>query len=104
MWLSLHLLNTVVWAYFDAAEFRAMNREPAYMAAWLAHLDRPLSAMGAAVPEGAGSVSRQEADEKSHAKFDRYRIEQAKEISQVERQYLETLSLNPPSRFSDVMV
>ncbi|HZW45829.1 MAG TPA: virulence RhuM family protein, partial [Dermatophilaceae bacterium] len=37
---ELKKLNTLVSAYFDAAEFRAQNHEPTYMRDWLAHLDR----------------------------------------------------------------
>ena len=34
---ELKKLNTLVSAYFDAAEFRAQNHEPTYMSDWLAH-------------------------------------------------------------------
>lgn len=41
---ELRRLNTVFSAFFDAAEFRATNHEPTYMADWLGHLDeRPFS-------------------------------------------------------------
>ena len=37
---ELKKLNTLVSAYFDAAEFRAQNHQATYMKDWLAHLDR----------------------------------------------------------------
>lgn len=88
---ELRRLNTVVSAYFDAAEFRAMNREPTYMADWLNHLDGLLTAMGAAVLEGGGSVSRQQADDKAYGEYTKYRAAEREELTEVERQYLETL-------------
>ena len=37
---ALKRLNTLVSAYFDAAEFRAMNQESTYMKDWLSHLEQ----------------------------------------------------------------
>lgn len=88
---ELRRLNTVVSAYFDAAEFRAMNREPTYMADWLNHLDGLLTAMGAAVVEGGGSVSRQQADDKAYGEYTKYRAAESEELTEVERQYLDML-------------
>ena len=53
-------LNTLVSAYFDAAEFRAMNRDPTCMKDWLNHLQQLIEAMGGKALDSAGS------DEKSH--------------------------------------
>jgi hypothetical protein len=50
-------LNTLVSAYFDAAEFRAESHQPTYMKDWLAHLDRLIVAMEARTLDGAGSVT-----------------------------------------------
>jgi len=52
---ELKRLNTLVSAYFDAAEFRALKHEPTYMKDWLAHLDRLIVAMEAKPLEGAGT-------------------------------------------------
>lgn len=54
---ELTKLNTLVSAYFDAAEFRAQNHEPTNMRDWIAHLDRLIAAMAAPSLTGAGSVS-----------------------------------------------
>jgi len=58
---ELKRLNTLVSAYFDAAEFRAMNHEPTYMKDWLAHLTQLITAMGGKTLQGAGKVSHQDA-------------------------------------------
>ena len=39
-------LNALFSAYFDAAEFRAMNHDPTYMKDWLHHLQQLIEAMG----------------------------------------------------------
>lgn len=53
---ELKRLNTLVSAYFDAAEFRAMNHEPTYMKDWLAHLEQLIVAMGGKTLQGAGHI------------------------------------------------
>lgn len=54
-------LNALVSAYFDAAEFRAMNHDPAYMKDWLHHLQQLIEAMGGKALGGAGNVSHRQA-------------------------------------------
>ena len=53
---ELKRLNTLVSAYFDAAEFRAQEHQATYMKDWLAHLDRLIVAMEAKTLDGAGTV------------------------------------------------
>lgn len=88
---ELKRLNTLVSAYFDAAEFRALNHEPTYMKEWLAHLDRLIVAMEAKPLEGAGSVSHQQAIDKAEAEYAKYRAQLAIEPSEVETDYLENV-------------
>ena len=88
---ELKRLNTLVSAYFDAAEFRALNHEPTYMKDWLAHLDRLIVAMEAKTLEGAGSVSHPQAIKKAEAEYAKYRAQFAVEPSEVETAYLETV-------------
>lgn len=88
---ELKRLNTLVSAYFDAAEFRAMNHEPTYMKDWLGHLEQLISAMGGKALKGAGSVSHQQALDKAGAEYERYRAQLASEPSEVETAYVETL-------------
>ncbi|MCL2848644.1 MAG: virulence RhuM family protein [Micrococcales bacterium] len=66
---ELQRLNTLVSAYFDAAEFRAQNHQVTYMADWLAHLDRLIVAMDAPSLEGRGTVSHREAVDKATTEY-----------------------------------
>jgi len=88
---ELKRLNTLVSAYFDAAEFRALNHEPTYMKDWLAHLDRLIVAMEAKTLEGAGSVSHQQAISKAELEYAKYRAQLASEPSESEMDYLENV-------------
>ncbi|MSN26166.1 MAG: cell filamentation protein Fic [Geobacter sp.] len=88
---ELKRLNTLVSAYFDAAEFRALNHEPTYMKDWLAHLDRLIVAMEAKTLEGSGSVSHPQAIKKAEAEYTKYRAQLTVEPSEVEKAYLENV-------------
>ena len=88
---ELKRLNTLVSAYFDAAEFRAMNHEPTHMKDWLSHLERMIAAMGGKALQGAGKVSHQDALEHAESEFARFRSQQDALPSDVEADYLETV-------------
>jgi hypothetical protein len=88
---ELKRLNTLVSAYFDAAEFRAQNHEPTYMKDWLAHLDRLITAMDAPTLTGAGSVTQKQAVAKAEGEYEKYRTQLDAVPSEVEAQYLETV-------------
>lgn len=88
---ELTRLNTLVSAYFDAAEFRAQRREPTYMSDWLGHLDRLIVALDAEVLTGSGSVSHQRALDKAAAEYDKYKEQRDAEPSPAERDYLAEL-------------
>ncbi|MDO5067586.1 MAG: virulence RhuM family protein [Propionibacteriaceae bacterium] len=88
---ELKKLNTLVSAYFDAAEFRAQNHEPTYMKDWLTHLDRLIAAMDAPMLPGAGSISHAQAVTRAHTEYDRYRRQLDEAPSRVETAYLEAI-------------
>lgn len=88
---ELKRLNTLVSAYFDAAEFRAMNHEPTYMKDWLAHLEQLIAAMGGKALQGAGKVSHQQALAHAEAEYTKFRTQQAAQPSDVEAAFLETM-------------
>lgn len=88
---ELKKLNTLVSAYFDAAEFRAQNRDPTYMRDWLAHLDRLITAMDAPTLTGAGSVSHKQAVAKAEGEYEKYRAHLDAAPSDVETAYLESV-------------
>ncbi|SFU61959.1 Uncharacterized conserved protein [Nitrosomonas eutropha] len=88
---ELKRLNTLVSAYFDAAEFRAMNHEPTYMKDWLAHLEQLIAAMGGKTLQGAGKVSHQDALAHAQAEYAKFRTQLAAQPSEVEAVFLETV-------------
>lgn len=88
---QLKRLNTLVSAYFDAAEFRAMNHEPTYMQDWLAHLTQLIAAMGGKALQGAGKVSHQDALAHAEAEYAKFRTQLAAQPSEVEAVFLETV-------------
>lgn len=88
---ELKRLNTLVSAYFDAAEFRAMNHEPTHMKDWLGHLEQLIVAMGGKALQGAGRVSHQNALTHAEAEYAKYRNQLAELPSEAEAAYLETV-------------
>jgi len=89
---ELFALRRMVNAFFDMAELKAERHEPMYMRNWLETLDKFSRDFGVGVLEGTGSVSHERAIEKAHGEYDRYRIQLADELTEVEKAYLETLS------------
>jgi hypothetical protein len=88
---ELKRLNTLVSAYFDAAEFRAMQHEPTHMKDWIKHLDTLVVAMGAKALDGAGKVSHQDAQDHAEAEYTKYRAHLAEQPSDAEAAYLNTI-------------
>lgn len=85
---ELKVLNNLVSGYFDFAEIQAMKRRPMYMDDYVRQLDTILSSTGEALLNGTGSVSHQQAMDKAK---EEYRKFQVRELSPVERAYLETI-------------
>lgn len=85
---ELKILNNLVSGYFDFAEIQAMRRRPMYMEDYVKQLDSILSSTGEALLNSAGSVSHQQAMDKAR---EEYRKFQVRELSPVERAYLETI-------------
>lgn len=89
---ELKRLNTLVSAYFDAAEFRAQMHQPTYMADWMDHLTTMIAAMGGKSLEGAGTVSHRQAVQKAHAEYEKYKTVMDAQPSDVERDYLKEIT------------
>ena len=85
---ELKILNNLVSGYFDFAEIQAMKRRPMYMDDYVRQLDTILSSSGEAFLNGPGSVSDQQAMDKAR---EEYRKFQVRELSPVERAYLDTI-------------
>ena len=85
---ELKILNNLVSGYFDFAEIQAMRRRPMYMEDYVKQLDSILSSTGEALLNGPGSISHQQAMDKAR---EEYRKFQVRELSPVERAYLDTI-------------
>jgi hypothetical protein len=88
---ELKRLNALVSAYFDAAEFRAMNHQPTHMKDWLSHLEQMIAAMGGKILQGASKVTHQDALTHAEAEYAKFRSQQDAVPSEVEAAYLETV-------------
>lgn len=88
---ELKKLNTLVSAYFDAAEFRAQNHEPTYMKNWLAHLDRLIVAMDAQTLSGAGNVNHRQAVSHAENEYAKYRAQLDTAPNEIEETYLKNI-------------
>jgi len=86
---ELDLLNRIVTMYLDFAELQALSRKPMYMADWIVKLDDFLKLSGREVLSHSGKVSHQDALEKAHAEYERYRREKLQESTRGERDFLE---------------
>lgn len=85
---ELKILNNLVSGYFDFAEIQAMKRRPTYMADYVRQLDTILSSTGEALLNGPGSVSHQQAMDKARQEYRKFQV---RELSPVERAYLDTI-------------
>lgn len=89
---ELSNLNTLVSAYFDLAELKAKKHEPMYMKNWIEELNKFCELYGQGVLQNAGKVSHKQAITKANEEYDKYKQIIDAEWSQVEKDYLETIS------------
>lgn len=87
---ELKILNNLVSGYFDFAEIQAMKHKPMYMSSYVAQLDNILTATGEKLLNHAGSISHQQAIDKAKDEFRKYQV---KTITQVEKDYLDTIKV-----------
>ena len=85
---ELKILNNLVSGYFDFAEIQAMRRRPMYMEDYVKQLDLILSSTGEVLLNGPRNISHQQAMDKAR---EEYRKFQVRELSPVERAYLDTI-------------
>ena len=85
---ELKILNNLVSGYFDFAEIQAIKHKKMYMEDYIRELDSILSTTGEKPLIGAGTISHDEAIKKAKSEYRKYQV---KEISPVEKAYLETL-------------
>lgn len=85
---ELKVLNNLVSAYFDLAEINALEERPMKMADHIRELDNILKSTGRKVLDDAGKISHEKAMEKAKQEYKKYK---AKNLSEVEKNYLEVI-------------
>lgn len=88
---ELDALNKIVSAYLDIAEVRALNHEPMYMKDWLETIDDYLKMTRREILTASGHVSNQQALQKAHAEYDKYKQQQSLLLSPVEQSFLDSV-------------
>ena len=88
---ELDALNKIVTAYLDIAEVRALDHEPMYMKDWLETIDDYLKMTRREILTTAGRVSHQQALDKAHDEYKKYREKEADRLSLVEKHFLESI-------------
>ena len=88
---ELDALNKIVTAYLDIAEVRALDHEPMYMKDWLETIDDYLKMTRREILSTAGRVSHQQALDKAHNEYKKYKAKEADRLSLVEKHFLESI-------------
>jgi len=90
---ELDLLNRLVSMYLDFAELQAKNRRVMYMKDWVTKLDQFLRFNEREVLTHAGKISHQQAIEKAHVEYDKYRDLIQNDSSLVEKHFNDTIKM-----------
>lgn len=88
---ELDALNKIVTAYLDIAEVRALNHEPMYMKDWLETIDDYLKMTRREILTTSGHISNQQALQKAHAEYDKYKQQRFLLLSPVEQSFLDSV-------------
>ena len=88
---ELDALNNIVAAYLDIAEVHALNQEPMYMKDWLETIDDYLRMTRRDILTTKGKVTHQQALEKAHSEYEKYKRNQEYILSPVECHFLESI-------------
>ena len=86
---ELIMLNNLVSGYFDFAEFQAMKHKPMRMKDYINQLDKILNSIDAKVLRNSGSISHKEAIDKAKIEYKKYQV---KELSPIEKEYLNSIN------------
>ena len=86
---ELDMLNRMVTAYLEGAEIQAMNRTPLTMRDWVERLTQFLTMTGRELLTHAGKVSHEQALQKAHAEYDKYKAQLLAEPTEVEKDFVE---------------
>ena len=87
---ELRAMGQLVSGYLDFAERQAEREQAMTMQDWAAHLDRILTMGGEQLLIGNGSVSHRQAIDKATGEYRKYK---ARTLSEVERDYLDSIKM-----------
>ncbi|HEX4839827.1 MAG TPA: virulence RhuM family protein [Rhabdochlamydiaceae bacterium] len=88
---EIRALNRIVTAYLEFAELQALNRQPMYMADWIAKLDDFLKLSSRNVLADAGKVSHEAALERALREYEKYQKELDNQPSPIEEHFLKVV-------------
>ncbi|MBW2642193.1 MAG: virulence RhuM family protein [Deltaproteobacteria bacterium] len=88
---DLDILNRIVNFYLEFAELQALNRKPMYMQDWIAKLDDFLRLSERNILAHAGKISHEQAMEKAHKEYEKFRMAHLNTPSAVERHFEEAV-------------
>ena len=88
---ELKELNAITSAYLDFAELQALRKKTMTMRDWIAKLDDFLHMSDSEILLNAGTISHEMALEKAQAEYQKYRSQNQDELSQVEKDFLESV-------------
>ena len=88
---ELDALNKIVTAYLDIAEVRALDHEPMYMKDWLETIDDYLKMTRREILSTAGRISHEQALDKAHEEYKKFKAKEHDQISLVEKHFLESI-------------
>ena len=85
---EINVLNRMVTAYLELAELQALNRRPMYMNDWIARLDDFLRMTGSEILDHRGTVSHEQAIERSAREYAKFKELHKNELSEAERHFV----------------
>lgn len=88
---ELDALNKIVTAYLDIAEVRALDHEPMYMKDWLETIDDYLKMTRREILSTAGRISHEQALDKAHEEYKKFKAKECDQISLVEKHFLASI-------------
>ncbi len=86
---ELNILNRIVTAYLEMAELQALNRNPMTMQDWTQRLHQFLTMTGRELLTNAGAISHESAMVKAHEEYEKFRLKQLEEPTEVEKHFIE---------------
>ncbi len=89
---ELNILNRIVTAFLEIAEIQALDQSPMYMKDWIEQLDNFLKMTKKDILNNAGTISHEQALQKAHSEYEKYKELIKNEISEVEKDFIKQIS------------